>query len=80
MLAQDIPWSRTARVAVKVMIQNCLKCGNAFDYFEPICRNEDRFGWRVVSVVGAPDALNKAFYVFWRADLHDKIDIPPIDA
>ena len=62
------------------MINDGLQGRLTLHHFEAICRHQKRFGGGVVIVIGPPDALHQTFDVFGRANLNDKIHIPPIDA
>ncbi len=57
-----------------------VECCAAFQHFEAVGRDEDRLGGLVHAVVGAADALGKAARALRRADMHDEVDIAPVDA
>ena len=79
-LAQHVARAGATGVAVKVVGADSLQCGLAFDDFKAVGGDQQSLGGGVVAVVGATDALNKAFDVLGGADLNDQIDIAPVDA
>ena len=79
MLAQDVSWAGSARVAVKLSGQYGVERGHAFNDFEPVRGHQQRLGRGVVAVVSAPDALHETFHIFRGTDLDHKIDVAPVD-
>ena len=79
-LAQHVTRAGAAGFSIQIMVTHGLQGGLTFDHLKPICGHNQGLGRGVVAVVGAADALNKAFDVFRRTNLNDQIDIAPVDA
>ena len=80
MLAQDFKRTARARLAVQIVVADCLQGGFAFNHFELVGRQNQRPGRHIVSVVGAADPLNQPLYILRSADLDHEIDVSPVDA
>ena len=79
-LAQHVERAGAARRSVQVVGVDRLERGAALEHLEAVGGHEDGAGGRVVAVVGAADALDQPLDVLGRADLHDEVDVAPVDA
>ena len=79
-LAEDVERPRSARLAVEVVRAHRVERGAALQHLEAVRRHEHGARGGVVAVVGAADALDEALDVLRRADLHDQVDVAPVDA
>ena len=52
----------------------------AFQHLEAIGRDQDRLRRLVHAVIGAADALRQPARTLRRADMHDQVDVAPVDA
>jgi ATP-dependent Lhr-like helicase len=79
-LHDDIHRPGTVGLAVAMPVGNGFNGDVAFHDFQRVCRNKDRFGGFINTVIGASDPLQQARDTFGRTDLNDGIHIAPIYA
>ena len=80
MLAQNVSGAGAAWVAVQLSGQHRFESRHALDDFEAVGGDQQGLGRGIVAMIGAANALHKAFHILGRTDLDDQIHIAPVDA